>query len=29
VEGMAVRATRNGKDVSLTVDSTGQIEEQQ
>ena len=28
-EGIAVKATRNGKDVSLVVDSGGQIKERQ
>jgi hypothetical protein len=26
-EGMAVKATKNGKDVSIVVDSSGQIKE--
>ncbi|WP_050423308.1 hypothetical protein [Bradyrhizobium tropiciagri] len=28
-EGVAVKATKNGKDVSLTVDSSGQVKERQ
>ena len=28
-EGTAVKATKNGKDVSLVVDSSGQIKERQ
>jgi len=28
-EGTAVKATKNGKDVSLVVDSSGQVKERQ